>query len=233
MRLLPWSCPSVPTTVRSLPLLTTTSSPAELRADACFRVTPSTARVVRLWARGPPGGKGRVWCAHRNKALSYLLRSVRGCRLDSAPVRFQSGNSPDLAVNAGHWRHPLRRQKRPICRDIPRCAESCALLAMQKVVGSNPISRSSGSPLTERVSAFQGHLPIGKCGPLGYPPSGTVSRRRPRSPVRGTFAPSPRSARPTPAEPSRPTATHARDRTPLAIRRGVPSSRSALGCAHH
>jgi hypothetical protein len=35
----------------------------------------------------------------------------------------------------------LARQKWPICRDIPRCAESRALLAMQKVVGSNPISR--------------------------------------------------------------------------------------------
>ena len=28
---------------------------------------------------------------------------------------------------------------------------------MQKVVGSNPISRSSGSPLVERASAFRTH----------------------------------------------------------------------------
>jgi hypothetical protein len=45
-------------------------------------------------------------------------------------------------VKAGHRRHPLARQKRSICRDIPRCPESRVLLAMQKVVGSNPISRS-------------------------------------------------------------------------------------------
>jgi hypothetical protein len=67
---------------------------------------------------------------------------VRRLPVGSAPVRFQSGNSRDSAVKAGHRQHPLARQKRPICRDILRCPESRVLLAMQKVVGSNPISRS-------------------------------------------------------------------------------------------
>jgi hypothetical protein len=90
----------------------------------------------------PAGGKGTsLVCSLEQAAMSYLLRSARRLPAGSAPVRFQSGNSCDFAVNAGHWRHPLARQKRPMCRDIPRCAESRALLAMQKVEGSNPFSR--------------------------------------------------------------------------------------------
>jgi hypothetical protein len=74
--------------------------------------------------------------------MSYRLRSRPPATGGSAPVRFQSGNSRDFAVNAGHRRHPLARQKRRICSDIARCTKSRVLLAMQKVEGSNPFSRS-------------------------------------------------------------------------------------------
>jgi hypothetical protein len=125
-----------------------TSSPAQLRADACFRVPVDGAGRSPLGTR-PAGGKGTsLVCSPEQPALSYLLRSVRRLPTGSAPVRFQSGNSRDFTVKAEHWRHTLARQKRPICRDIPRCAESRALLAMQKV------RFESHQPLSEKQYSF-------------------------------------------------------------------------------
>jgi hypothetical protein len=37
----------------ALLLWTTGSSPAQLRADACFAMAPFTGSVIRAWARGP------------------------------------------------------------------------------------------------------------------------------------------------------------------------------------
>ena len=73
--------------------------------------------------------------------LELLLRSVRRLPTGSAPVRFQSGNSRDFAVNAGHGGTRSRGRSGVFCRDIPHCTDSRALLAMQKVEGSNPFSR--------------------------------------------------------------------------------------------
>jgi hypothetical protein len=115
-------------------------------------------------------------CSLEQAALSYLLRSVRRLPTGSAPVRFQSGNSRDFAVNAGYWRHPLARQKRPICRDIPRCAQSRALLAMQKVVGSNPISRFAKGLQNEvfpRPPSSPELLSPDDCLRIGRAPAGT------------------------------------------------------------
>ena len=57
-------------------------------------------------------------------------------------VRFRSGNPRGFPMNAGLCGGPQREQKRLICSIISTGPEAKVLLAMQKVVGSNPISRS-------------------------------------------------------------------------------------------
>jgi hypothetical protein len=85
-------------------LRTTTSLPAQSRANACFPMAPFAGSVIRPWARG---------C--RRHRPSYPLKSR--ARLPAGPtrVRFQSGNSRDFALKAGHRRHLLARQKQVSC----------------------------------------------------------------------------------------------------------------------
>ena len=80
----------------------------------------------------------------------------------SAPVRFQSGNSRDFVVNAGHWRHPLARQKRAYLqgysalRRVPRSALPCRKVeGFRKALHLRGFPRSwAGAP-----DARLGHFP--------------------------------------------------------------------------
>jgi hypothetical protein len=62
-----------------------------------------------------------------------------------SPVRFQSGNPRDFAVKAGKHRRPPIDRKPLFCRTFLGRSGFHVLLAMQKVEGSNPFSRSSDS----------------------------------------------------------------------------------------
>ena len=61
--------------------------------------------------------------------------------LPGRSVRFQSANPRDLAVKNGDDGRPLSTSKLPFAGISGQSTSPQVLLAMQKVVGSNPISR--------------------------------------------------------------------------------------------
>src|SRR5215211_595647 len=154
------------------PALDDNHQPGQLRADACLPHDAVYGAGRSPLGTRPVSGKDEPSGSPELAAMSYRLRSRPPATGGSAPVRFQSGNSRYFAVNAGHRRHPLARQKRPICSDIACRTKSRVLLAMQKVEGSNPFSRS---PVVTRGDALMGTLRDGK---------GRSVHRRCHSPLR-------------------------------------------------
>ena len=127
----------------------------------------------------PVGGRTSPACSPQLAAMSYRLRSRR-LPVGSAPVRFQSGNSCDSAVKAGHRRLPLARQKRPICRDIPRCTESRVLLASRRSRVRIPSAASRKACICRSFcnrSVVRFHNKVRRCGRRIL---GTWSGQRPR-----------------------------------------------------
>ena len=82
-----------------------------------------------------------------------------------APVRFQSGNSCDFAVKAGHRRHPLARQKRPTgeIRDL-----GDKVVALGEISG---IIRGSDVPVRQPMGIIAWDFRGGKIGGSRFFPS--------------------------------------------------------------